>query len=1182
MEKRQPFQCQLSALIAPFLGVVIAILLLLPNQASASHVLGGDITYQHLQGDSFLVKVTLYRDCNGITLAPPTLYINGSATNVGFSSAPLVDITPVCGPINSRCISSSTTFPFGVEKAVYTAVVDLSSYSACSIDLQLDICCRSGNYSTGLANQNFFLETTLNKCSTSNKSPYFMSDPFLLSCVGECIETSLAAFDPDGDSLVYSIADPMSDPNTLAQWSPPFSSTRPVSFSGFPNDTLPFSYPSCRGFHLDSSNGLIQFRPILQEMTSITYKVEEYRNGVKIGEILREVALIVTSCSSGGNVPILEESTTPTDVIACVGSELEMFVVGQIDTTDSIAFTHATNAAGATFSRSGDTVFFNWTPTMADFQPEPYFLSLAASSTSCDVVGRSHRLYSISVQDKAAAARHSIIDLGCNTFQLKLDSFSKQAEITWNIEGVSLPNPHDTSITHTFLQGGTYPVSLVVEESCSAYYFDTIHVDPIFSIELPAQDTACLGSAVTLTPLVLNGPADSFRWSTGDTGRSIQYMLTHDTLVSVTGFQNGCSWTDSIRLTTILPPVVDLGKDVTLCPASGARLVARAPDSSGSYGPHTYMWSGPNGSINQNNDTIWGSSLGLYHVTASNNFGCTGEDSTVVTPFIRVDAGADLTFCINAGSIFLSGSPQGGTWSGNGLIGRSNNIFNPARAGAGTHTLVYAYADSSTTCTGMDSMTITVLPPPSATIPGDTAVCPSSAPLLLSATPQGGIWSGPGITGATFDPTGLSSGTYQLIYSHYDSLTNCTGVDTFNVEILPLSSFSIPATDSICLGDTATLIVTGTGPFTWTPSASLSADTGKTVLTFPTQTTTYTVTTTGSSSCVATNEVTVHVLDDCVWPGDANSDGVVNNLDLLPIGLFFGETGPQRPNASLQWTAQVAPDWDTATSSYNLKHVDTDGDSTITSLDTVAVSLNYSLTHPRGGGSRSPVSLWLKGPEHLKPGDTAILELFLGDEDWRALDAYGVAFSIQYPEQDVVLEHLQFEGDLGMPAELLSLQKWFGAQGKIEAAISRTDGLPRSGILKLGELMVVAASGLAEGHQLPLAVEDVTMVDAAGQMYSLQGSTTTVEISMQASLTHEPTFQVELSPNPADQELLIRTDIDLQRVTMLDMLGKQVPVQVTVNGHLATLATHHLKPGMYLVQIETKQGMIVTRKVLIQ
>jgi gliding motility-associated-like protein len=67
------------------------------------------------------------------------------------------------------------------------------------------------------------------------------------------------------------------------------------------------------------------------------------------------------------------------------------------------------------------------------------------------------------------------------------------------------------------------------------------------------------------------------------------------------------------------------------------------------------------------------------------------------------------------------------------------------------------------------------------------------------------------------------------------------------------------ASANICAGDTATLTVSGADIFKWTPAATLSKDTGKTVKAFPLTTTTYTITAKTFAGCPATTTVTVTV-----------------------------------------------------------------------------------------------------------------------------------------------------------------------------------------------------------------------------------------------------------------------------------------------------------------------------------
>src|SRR6185295_12937804 len=87
----------------------------------------------------------------------------------------------------------------------------------------------------------------------------------------------------------------------------------------------------------------------------------------------------------------------------------------------------------------------------------------------------------------------------------------------------------------------------------------------------------------------------------------------------------------------------------------------------------------------------------------------------------------------------------------------------------------------------------------------------------------------------------------------------------------------------------------------------------------------YTLTVTDADNCNVGVLITLGC--DSVWPGDANYDGVANNLDLLPIGVAYGSTGTVRPGASNNWVGQAANDWGISLASgTDYKHIDCNGD----------------------------------------------------------------------------------------------------------------------------------------------------------------------------------------------------------------------------------------------------------------
>ena len=88
-----------------------------------------------------------------------------------------------------------------------------------------------------------------------------------------------------------------------------------------------------------------------------------------------------------------------------------------------------------------------------------------------------------------------------------------------------------------------------------------------------------------------------------------------------------------------------------------------------------------------------------------------------------------------------------------------------------------------------------------------------------------------------------------------------------------------------------------------------------------------------------------------VWPGDLNKSNMVTTADLLPIGYFYNSTGPVRPNATIQWTAQPATLWGYNRASLNgsayKTFADSNGDGVINNADQAAIGFNMNQIHNR-------------------------------------------------------------------------------------------------------------------------------------------------------------------------------------------------------------------------------------------
>src|SRR5699024_413454 len=155
---------------------------------------------------------------------------------------------------------------------------------------------------------------------------------------------------------------------------------------------------------------------------------------------------------------------------------------------------------------------------------------------------------------------------------------------------------------------------------------------------------------------------------------------------------------------------------------------------------------------------------------------CSPASDVMTLTFEEVEVIIDVVdpLCEDADAIELTASPQGGTWSGTGVEG---NTFDPAEAGAGTHTVQYSITGE---CPGSEELIITVNPLPEIDIVPITDVCLDDPAIELKASPAGGTWSGDYVTNDTFNPS--SVGRFTVTYSYTDQ-NGCSAEKSIEIEV---------------------------------------------------------------------------------------------------------------------------------------------------------------------------------------------------------------------------------------------------------------------------------------------------------------------------------------------------------------------------------------------------------------
>jgi hypothetical protein len=264
---------------------------------------------------------------------------------------------------------------------------------------------------------------------------------------------------------------------------------------------------------------------------------------------------------------------------------------------------------------------------------------------------------------------------------------------------------------------------------------------------------------------------------------------------------------------------------------------------------------------------------------------------------------------------------------------------------------------------------------------------------------------------------------------------------------------------TICAGDSVQLTAFGGTDYFWDPGNGLSDRNSATPWASPEESKNYVVRIT-NGSCQSQFTVRVIVDEDCVWPGDANYDGVANNQDVLTLGIGYGIGGFPRQNATNTWEGQYCPDWFLALASGpNLKHVDCDGNGTIAAADTLPIFLNYGLTHSKGGGSGQK----FVDPELYfdLPDDTALagqeidVPVYLGTSALQVSNFYGIAFTVNYDNTIVEENTMHFapvNSFAGNTGDLLSFDFDMHGESKMDVALTRINRTTASGFGQIGVL----------------------------------------------------------------------------------------------------------------------------------
>ncbi|MBL7764632.1 MAG: T9SS type A sorting domain-containing protein [Chitinophagaceae bacterium] len=774
-------QSGMSVLIPHMLKSSMFVLLFLTAfsiKSQASHAIGGEISYTWVSGSTYHIKLTVYRDCGGVAMAT-TAPVNYKSTTVGVNvnttinlpRTGIIDRSILCPGQVSRCASPSGVA--GVEEHIYEGNITLPATIA-QYTIGYSLCCRPNGITNLLTpgSQELYLSTILkHDPALNNNSPVFLNPPIGNFCQNQLASLSLNAFDADGDALVYSLISARRGTTTSplnCNYVAPYSGTNPVA--------------SSTGVTINPSTGLISFTPtIFGQRSTIAIRVEEYRNGVKIGEITRDMEVTIINCSSN-SAPVI--APLP-NVVVPIGSTY-CVNVNATDANNNMITLTATSGIipPATFVVNSSvpgaaTATFCFTATPANFG-NTYAVSINAQDNNCPNVSSSVATFNITVPATCSvSSTTSFTPATCGQADGTATGTMIGGVSPYSYSWTGPGGYTSFSQTATGLVNGTYSLTIVDGNNC---------VESTTVVVPSTGSTITLSETITATQCGLNNGALDVVPSGGVAPYS--YSLNGGPAQATGNFTGLASGTYTVTVA-----------DNTGCPSTGIYVINASADTT----PPTavcqsvtvYLDNNGNGSITENdvnngsfdNCSVPTLSLSQYNfdcshignntvtLTATDGMGLTGTCIATVTV---LDTIAPEVECMPA-TIYLDANGQASLTVSDvydhdheactvASMGISQSQFDCLNLG--TNIVTLSVTDNSGN-TGTCDATVTVIDnlapvPNTSNLPDINVECSAIVPTPTATDNCAGT-----VNGVTLDATSYSAqGTYTITWTYDDGNGN--------------------------------------------------------------------------------------------------------------------------------------------------------------------------------------------------------------------------------------------------------------------------------------------------------------------------------------------------------------------------------------------------------------------------
>ncbi len=310
---------------------IFGFLFCLAFSAKATHQRAAEITYTWLGGNAYEFTLTCYT----YTPSPAGLQRDSLLVQWGDGSEEFIP----------RVVLQNLGEDYTLN--VYKQIHNYSTSGTYTISME------DANRNFGVVNvpnsvmvpMHIETELVINPFLGYNNSVQLLNAPVDKGCVGKLYLHNPSAYDPDGDSLSYKLVTCKGQDG--------------IEIAGY---TFP---QASQSFDIDPLTGELRWEnPVMQGEYNVAFMVEEWRHGVKIGSVIRDMQILISNCSN--NLP---EIQCDDQYCLVAGQQLDFIISASDPDGDNVSL----SASGAPLEVAVSPALLN-PPTAFGLQPQIEFL----------------------------------------------------------------------------------------------------------------------------------------------------------------------------------------------------------------------------------------------------------------------------------------------------------------------------------------------------------------------------------------------------------------------------------------------------------------------------------------------------------------------------------------------------------------------------------------------------------------------------------------------------------------------------------------------------------------------------------------------------------------------------------------------------------------------------------------